>query len=55
VSSAEAPLELKGEVIYRIETANNGSQRGIGIQFIDIEKDAAAQLTRFIEAAIRQN
>jgi CheY-like chemotaxis protein len=55
LSSAEAPLELKGEVIYRIETANNGSQRGIGIQFIDIEKDAAAQLTRFIEAAIRQN
>lgn len=52
VSPSEAPLELDGHVIYRIESANNGSQRGIGIQFIEIEKDKTARLTRFLEAAI---
>jgi CheY-like chemotaxis protein len=52
LSPSEAPLELNGQVIYRFESANNGTQRSVGIQFIDIEKYRTKRLTSFLEAAI---
>jgi CheY-like chemotaxis protein/Tfp pilus assembly protein PilZ len=52
LSTAEAPVKLIGEVIYICEAAETSTLNGVGIKFVDIEPDAAARLTRFIEEAI---
>lgn len=52
LSTSEAPVALRGEVIYLSKPAEPSTLNGIGIKFVDIEPDAATQLTRFIEEVV---
>jgi len=45
------PIEMTGEVIYILDSADPISPRGVGIKFSDIRKESSELLRNFIEKA----
>jgi Tfp pilus assembly protein PilZ len=48
--SLNNPLELKGEVVYVIDSSQQNRPPGMGIKFKDLTRNISIQLTSYIES-----